>query len=34
MARLPKLSRDELSSEQKQVYDDIAGGPRGGWEQC
>lgn len=30
MARLPKLSRDELSSEQKQVYDDIAGGPRGG----
>ncbi|MDC0033583.1 carboxymuconolactone decarboxylase family protein [Alphaproteobacteria bacterium] len=30
MARLPKLSRDHMTLEQQRVYDDIAGGPRGG----
>lgn len=29
MARLPRLSEDELSEEQKQVFDRIASGPRG-----
>ena len=30
MSRFPELSRDELSPEQQRVFDDIAGGPRGG----
>lgn len=30
MARLPQLSRDEMTPEQQCVHDDIAGGPRGG----
>ena len=30
MARLPQLSRDEMTPEQQRVHDDIAGGPRGG----
>jgi 4-carboxymuconolactone decarboxylase len=29
MARLPRLNEDELSSEQKQVFDRIKSGPRG-----
>ena len=30
MARTSEISRDEMSPEQQKVYDDIAGGPRGG----
>lgn len=30
MARLPKLSRDDMTPDQQRVHDDIAGGPRGG----
>ncbi len=30
MARTSEVSRDEMSPEQQKVYDDIAGGPRGG----
>ena len=30
MARMPQLSRDDMTPEQQRVHDDIAGGPRGG----
>ena len=29
MARLPELSRDDMTPDQQRVHDDIAGGPRG-----
>jgi len=30
MSRAPEISRDAMTAEQQTIYDDIAGGPRGG----